>query len=243
MDDATVTIENINYHLEHGEDVEEAILNGALQIAVPAFVSTLAICIVFVPMFLLAGIARFLFVPLAEAVVFAMLASYVLSRTLVPTLAKLLAANRMIRTAQTRARLLGRFSSGSSGALNGSARATSRLLQRAVSSGTRFAAIFGGHGDHRAARLSVRASSAGPRPGLLSGGRRRPDQAARARPHRNAHRGDGRPVRPGRGRDPRNHSRREISSIVDNIGLPYSGINLAYSTVGARGYRAMPTSW
>src|ERR1700729_3361154 len=88
VDDATVTIENINYPLEHGEDVEAAILNGAHEIAVPAFVSTLAICIVFVPMFMLVGIAKFLFVPLAEAVVFAMLASYVLSRTLVPTLAK-----------------------------------------------------------------------------------------------------------------------------------------------------------
>src|SRR3989440_3005803 len=88
VDDATVTIENINWHLERGEDVEAAILNGAHEIAVPAFVSTLAICIVFVPMFLLAGIARYLFVPLAEAVVFAMLASYLLSRTLVPTLAK-----------------------------------------------------------------------------------------------------------------------------------------------------------
>src|SRR5439155_17617959 len=88
VDDATVTIENINWHLERGEEVEAAILNGAHEIAVPAFVSTLAICIVFVPMFMLAGIARFLFVPLAEAVVFAMLASYLLSRTLVPTLAK-----------------------------------------------------------------------------------------------------------------------------------------------------------
>jgi multidrug efflux pump subunit AcrB len=88
VDDATVTIENINFHLEQGEDVEPAILAGAQQIALPALVSTLAICIVFVPMFLLAGIAKFLFVPLAEAVVFAMLASYLLSRTLVPTLSK-----------------------------------------------------------------------------------------------------------------------------------------------------------
>src|SRR5579859_328408 len=88
VDDATVTIENINYHLEQGKDVETAILDGARQIALPALVSTLSICIVFVPMFLLAGIARFLFIPLAEAVVFAMLASYLLSRTLVPTLAK-----------------------------------------------------------------------------------------------------------------------------------------------------------
>src|SRR5262249_57587870 len=88
VDDATVTIENINMHLEEGQQVEEAILNGAHEIALPALVSTLAICIVFVPMFMLAGIARYLFVPLAEAVGFAMLASYVLSRTLVPTLAK-----------------------------------------------------------------------------------------------------------------------------------------------------------
>jgi multidrug efflux pump subunit AcrB len=88
VDDATVTIENINAHLEEGQEVEEAILNGAHQIALPALVSTLSICIVFVPMFLLAGIAKYLFVPLAEAVVFAMLASYLLSRTLVPTLSK-----------------------------------------------------------------------------------------------------------------------------------------------------------
>src|ERR1700691_235341 len=88
VDDATVTIENINSHLERGEEVEPAILNGAHQIALPALVSTLAICIVFVPMFMLAGIAKYLFVPRAEAVVFAMLASYLLSRTLVPTLSK-----------------------------------------------------------------------------------------------------------------------------------------------------------
>src|SRR5579864_1967071 len=88
VDDATVTIENINWHLERGEDVEPAILAGAHEIALPALVSTLAICIVFVPMFMLVGIARFLFIPLAEAVVFAMLAAYLLSRTLVPTLAK-----------------------------------------------------------------------------------------------------------------------------------------------------------
>jgi len=88
VDDATVAIENINWHLEQGKDVETAILDGAQQIAVPALVSTLCICVVFIPMFLLAGVSKFLFVPLAEAVVFAMLASYVLSRTLVPTLAK-----------------------------------------------------------------------------------------------------------------------------------------------------------
>jgi multidrug efflux pump subunit AcrB len=87
VDDATVTIENINYHLENGKDVEPAIMDGARQIVVPAFVSLLCICIVFVPMFFLTGIARFLFVPMAEAVMFAMAWSFLLSRTLVPTMA------------------------------------------------------------------------------------------------------------------------------------------------------------
>jgi multidrug efflux pump subunit AcrB len=87
VDDATVTIENIERYLEEGHDLHTAILEGAAQIAVPALVSTLCICIVFLPMFFLSGVARYLFVPLAEAVVFAMLASYILSRTLVPTMA------------------------------------------------------------------------------------------------------------------------------------------------------------
>jgi multidrug efflux pump subunit AcrB len=87
VDDATVTIENIERFLEEGHSLRDAILEGAAQISVPALVSTLCICIVFFPMFFLSGVAKYLFVPLAEAVVFAMLASYVLSRTLVPTLA------------------------------------------------------------------------------------------------------------------------------------------------------------
>jgi CzcA family heavy metal efflux pump len=90
VDDATVTIENINWHLEHGKEVETAILDGAAQIVTPAFVSLLCICIVFVPMFFLNGVARFLFVPMAEAVIFAMISSFILSRTLVPTMAKYL---------------------------------------------------------------------------------------------------------------------------------------------------------
>ncbi len=87
VDDATVEIENVNRNLEEGKELRQAILDGAQQIAVPALVSTLCICIVFLPMFFLNGIPRYLFVPLAEAVVFAMLASYLLSRTLVPTMA------------------------------------------------------------------------------------------------------------------------------------------------------------
>jgi CzcA family heavy metal efflux pump len=90
VDDATVTIENINWHLEQGKEVEPAILDGAAQIVTPAFVSLLCICIVFVPMFFLGGVAGFLFVPMAEAVIFAMISSFILSRTLVPTMAKYL---------------------------------------------------------------------------------------------------------------------------------------------------------
>jgi multidrug efflux pump subunit AcrB len=86
VDDATVAIENIHHHMASGKQLEDAIMAGAQEIALPAFVSTLCICIVFVPMFFLSGVARYLFVPLAEAVVFAMFASYVISRTLVPTL-------------------------------------------------------------------------------------------------------------------------------------------------------------
>ena len=90
VDDATVTIENINWHLEQGKDVETAIMDGAAQIVTPAFVSLLCICIVFVPMFLLPGVSRFLFVPMAEAVMSAMACSFILSRTLVPTMANYL---------------------------------------------------------------------------------------------------------------------------------------------------------
>jgi multidrug efflux pump subunit AcrB len=90
VDDATVTIENINWHLEQGKEVEPAILDGAAQIVTPAFVSLLCICIVFVPMFFLPGVSRFLFVPMAEAVMAAMACSFILSRTLVPTMANYL---------------------------------------------------------------------------------------------------------------------------------------------------------
>jgi multidrug efflux pump subunit AcrB len=102
VDDATVTIENIERYLEEGRELRGAIFDGAAQIAVPTLVSTLCICIVFLPMFFLTGTARYLFVPLAEAVVFAMLASYVLSRTLVPTLAMYLLRAKAHHDAPTR---------------------------------------------------------------------------------------------------------------------------------------------
>jgi multidrug efflux pump subunit AcrB len=108
VDDATVTIENIERYFEEGHAQRDAILEGAAQIAVPALVSTLCTCIVFLPMFFLSGVARYLFVPLAEAVVFAMLASYILSRTLVPTLAMYLLKAKQGDPAESR-NLLVRF--------------------------------------------------------------------------------------------------------------------------------------
>jgi multidrug efflux pump subunit AcrB len=98
VDDATVTIENINWHLEQGKAVEPAILDGAQQIVGPALVSLLCICIVFIPMFFLEGVARFLFVPMAKAVIFALVGSFILSRTLVPTM-----ANWLLRAHDTHA--------------------------------------------------------------------------------------------------------------------------------------------
>ncbi len=101
VDDATVEIENIERNLAMGKEMKQAILDGAQQIAVPALVSTLCICIVFVPMFFLTGVAKFLFVPLAEAVSFAMLASYLLSRTLIPTMVMFIMRGHEHRAAET----------------------------------------------------------------------------------------------------------------------------------------------
>ena len=111
VDDATVEIENIERNLAMGKEMRHAILDGAQQIAVPAFVSTLCICIVFVPMFFLTGVARFLFVPLAEAVSFAMLASYLLSRTLIPTLVMYIMRGHEHRAAGPKT-FMGRFQRG-----------------------------------------------------------------------------------------------------------------------------------
>jgi multidrug efflux pump subunit AcrB len=231
VDDATVTIENINWHLEHGEDVEAAILNGAHEIAVPAFVSTLAICIVFVPMFMLVGIARYLFVPLAEAVVFAMLASYLLSRTLVPTLAKYWLQRHDAQAAEQprdpMQRLQRRFDQWFRQVRD----RYHALLERALASGSRFALPF-------LAAMAGTALLAFPfghyLPGLgqdffpsVDAGQiklhlRAPtgiriDETATLCDHVEATIRETVPAH-------------EITTIVDNIGVPYSGINLAYST-------------
>jgi multidrug efflux pump subunit AcrB len=231
VDDATVTIENINFHLEQGEDVEPAILAGAQQIALPALVSTLAICIVFVPMFLLAGIARFLFVPLAEAVVFAMLASYVLSRTLVPTLSKYWLQKHDENAPAARPGLLKRFQTRFEKGFENVRERYHALLETALKNDKRFAAIFLG-------AMVASAILAFPfgtyLPGLgqdffptVDSGQIKLHLRARTglRIEETAALCDAveaqiRQTIPAA----------ELSSIVDNIGLPYSGINTAYST-------------
>ena len=231
VDDATVTIENINWHLEHGKDVETAILDGAAQIALPALVSTLAICIVFVPMFLLAGIAKYLFVPLAEAVVFAMLASYILSRTLVPTLSKYWLKMHDPQ-AHTRARgALARFQAGFEKRFEALRERYHALMEAALRSGPRFAAVF-------LLVMMATALLAFPfgkyMPGLgqdffptVDAGQIKLHLRARTgtRIEETAALSDAveatiRQAIPAK----------ELTNIVDNIGLPYSGINLAYST-------------
>ena len=231
VDDATVTIENMNWHLERGEDVENAILNGAREIALPALVSTLAICIVFVPMFMLAGIARFLFVPLAEAVVFAMLASYLLSRTLVPTLAKYW-LQRHDPDAPAGARgFLARFQARFERGFLRWREHYRALLAQALASGRRFAVPF-------LAAIAATAILAVPMgrflPGLgqdffpsVDGGQIRLHLRGRTglRIDQTAALCDRvedtiRSIIPAK----------ELITIADNIGVPYSGINLTYST-------------
>ena len=141
VDDATVTIENIERYLEEGHSLRDAILEGAAQISVPALVSTLCICIVFLPMFFLSGVSRFLFVPLAEAVVFAMLASYVLSRTLVPTLAMYLLKAHDHHAAPSR-NVLARFQRAFERVFERTRTLYASLLERLVAARKLFIPIF-----------------------------------------------------------------------------------------------------
>jgi multidrug efflux pump subunit AcrB len=225
VDDATVAIENINWHLEHGKDLEPAILEGSDQIATPAFVSTICICIVFVPMFFLTGVARYLFVPMAEAVVFAMLASYLLSRTLVPTMAKYLLHAHEVHGAGALSRnpfvLIQRAIDRGFVRMRDGYRG---LLERCVGSRRLFAALFLGACvaslalvqwvgedffpavDGGQFKLHLRASS----------GTRIEETAILADHVEDALR----EIIPAR----------ELAGVIDNIGLPYSGLNLSYST-------------
>jgi multidrug efflux pump subunit AcrB len=228
VDDATVEIENINRNLESGKEIEQAILDGAAQIAVPALVSTLAICIVFVPMFFLSGVSRYLFVPLAEAVVFAMLASYLLSRTVVPTMAKYLLKEHSDEDAEKRK--------------------TSRNPFVAFQRGFEyyFEKIRGGYVrlltfcvDHAAAFIIVFillcvASVGAIAPWLGQDFFPSVDSGA-FKIHVRAHTG----MRIEETASLCDHidntireeiPKKEMVSIIDNIGLPYSGYNLSYST-------------
>jgi len=259
VDQAIVTIENIERHLHLGQPLEDAILVGAGEIGVPAFVSTLCICIVFVPMFFLSGVARFLFVPMAEAVVFAMAVSYILSRTLVPTLVMLLMrgshgsdaparaamASLLQRTYRAFDRQFERVRAGYTALL-------SALLQKrgvdAAPTLTSFAAPQGGAAGHGAARrpsvfgvafLAFCLLSCGLYPFLgrdffpsVDAGQIRLHMRAATgtRIEETARLADGVEVAI-RQLVPAD----QLETILDNLGVPNSGINLSYSNAGTIG--------
>ncbi len=228
VDDATVTIENIERYLEEGNELNEAILEGAAQISVPALVSTLCICIVFLPMFFLSGVARYLFVPLAEAVVFAMLASYILSRTLVPTLAMYLLKTHDHNAAPSRS-IFARFQRGFERMFERVRSGYQDLLSRLVDARVFFVPIFlvvclSGFAlipflgqnffpstDNGAFILHVRAKS----------GTRIEETAKLCDLVEQSIR--------------RQIPASEIDNILDNIGLPYSTLNLQHATSGLFG--------
>ncbi len=228
VDDATVEIENIERNLAMGKEMRQAILDGAQQIAVPAFVSTLSICIVFVPMFFLAGVAKFLFVPLAEAVSFAMLASYLLSRTLIPTLVMFIMRGHEHRAEEPES-FLGRFQRGFERKFEDFRRGYERLLETTIEHRGVFVIcflifcvlslgifMFLGQDffpqvDAGQVKLHVRG-----RPGL------RVEETARLCDE---------VERVLREEIPKN----ELQTILDNIGLPNSGINQSYSSNGTIG--------
>ena len=228
VDDATVEIENVNRNLEEGMETEQAILEGAAQIAVPAFVSTISICIVFVPMFFLSGVARYLFVPLAEAVVFAMLASYFLSRTIVPTMAKYLLKphnKEEERQKHSSKNPLVRFQLGFEKQFEKLRNGYKRILDLYLRNSTAFIILFFVFSIGSAALLF---------PWLgqdffpsVDGGQ--------FLIHVRAHTGT-RIEETARLCDlvdneiRREIPKKEVVSIIDNIGLPYSGLNLSYST-------------
>ncbi len=228
VDDATVEIENIERNLAMGKEMRQAILDGAQQIAVPAFVSTLSICIVFVPMFFLAGVAKFLFVPLAEAVSFAMLASYLLSRTLIPTLVMYIMRGHEHR-AEAPKSFLGRFQRGFERKFEDFRRGYEQLLETTLEHRGVFVLfflafcllslglfVFLGQDffpqvDAGLLRLHVRA-----RPGL------RVEETARLCDEIEAVLRQEIP-------------KGELQTVLDNIGLPNSGINQSYSSAGTIG--------
>src|SRR5215475_4181612 len=228
VDDATVEIENINRNLAQGKPAEQAILDGAAQIAVPAFVSTICICIVFVPMFFLTGVAKFLFVPLAEAVVFAMLASYFLSRTLVPTMVLYIMRGHEHKAAGPKT-IFGRFQRGFENGFEKFRETYRDLLGTALEHRKVFAVAFLGFCvlstglifflgqdffpavDAGVFRLHVRGRAG-----------TRIEETARLCDEVEKFLRDEIP-------------KDELVTILDNIGLPFSSINTTYSTSGTIG--------
>ncbi len=233
VDDATVEIENINRNLAMGKETVQAILDGAQQIAVPAFVSTLCICIVFVPMFFLTGVAKFLFVPLAEAVVFAMLASYMWSRTIVPTLAMyLLSAEDEYRAEQHAGEEQGffrRYQQAFERNFEKFREGYRRALETALHRPKLFAACF----------LAFCGASVGIT--LILGRDFFPKvDAGQIRLHMRARTGlrieeTARLADEVDGAIRETIPKKELVTLLDNIGLPYSGINLSYSNAGTIG--------
>ena len=225
VDDATVTIENIDRNFDQGKDLRTGILDGAAQIALPALVSTLCICIVFLPMFFLTGVARFLFIPLAEAVVFAMLASYVLSRTLVPTLAMYLLKVHLHHASEPAAwNIPARIQRAFERGFEASRLAYLRMLTGCIRSRAVFLPVI----------LALCAATFVLLPWLgrdffpaSDGGQFNLHFRAKTgtRIEETARLGDEIETAIA-GAIPRS----ELSSIIDNIGLPYSSINMAYST-------------
>jgi multidrug efflux pump subunit AcrB len=228
VDDATVEIENIERNLAMGKEMKQAILDGAQQIAVPALVSTLCICIVFVPMFFLAGVARYLFVPLAEAVSFAMLASYLLSRTLIPTMVMFIMRGHEHKAAETRNPLV-KFQRKFEQAFERFRGTYQGLLETTLEHRQLFAVCFVAfcvlslgivfflgqdffpQVDAGLIRLHFRA-----RPGL------RVEETARLCDE---------VEQVLRSEIPKE----ELQTVLDNIGVPYSGINLSYASSGVIG--------
>ncbi len=238
VDDGTVTIENINYHLEQGKEIEPAILDGAQQIVIPAFVTLLCLCIVFVPMFQLGGVAGHLFRPLAEAVVFALIGSFILSRTLVPTMANYLmsAHHHSIETDIGHDRLpirsrnpLLRFQQGFEQRFERFRRQYRALLVRALEAPKTFIACF----------LACVVASFALTPFLGSNFFPTVDSGqilmhVRGQPGTRIEemaRLFEQIEQTVRGTIPHN----ELANIVDNIGLPFSGINMAYQNTGTIG--------
>jgi len=207
VDDATVAIENMTHHIEQGQPLLQAILEGSGEIAVPTLISTLSICIVFVPMMLLSGVARYLFTPLAEAVVFAMLASYFLSRTLVPTLAMYLlrGAHKTGEEGGEDARPLNRFQRFQQGFERGFEGLRSRY-QRVLEAA--LAAPLRGRLPDCLHRLVD--AGAVPWPRLLPADRFRADPSAYARQDRHANRTDRAPCRRNREQHPYGDSGRPV---------------------------------